>query len=102
GIGRAMAVGLAEAGANIVGVSASLPASGGAVGEEVARARKVHDIGAVGGHFAGGFMYGHARGMLPAECARLGALAAAEVIAHFGARPQTDLRDLALTEGFAV
>lgn len=35
GIGRAMAVGLAEAGADIVGVSANLDASGGEVGEQV-------------------------------------------------------------------
>lgn len=35
GIGRAMAAGLAEAGADIIGVSASLEAGGGAVGREI-------------------------------------------------------------------
>lgn len=35
GIGRAMAAGLAEAGADIIGVSASLEADGGAVGQEI-------------------------------------------------------------------
>ncbi|BAM04708.1 SDR family oxidoreductase [Phycisphaera mikurensis] len=35
GIGRAMAVGLAEAGADVLGVSATLEADGGEVGEEV-------------------------------------------------------------------
>ena len=46
------------------------------------------------------------RGRAPAEtnldltdCARLGGLAAAEVIGHFGARPQADPRDLARQEG---
>lgn len=36
GIGKAMALGLAEAGADIIGVSASLESDGGAVGREVA------------------------------------------------------------------
>ena len=41
GIGKAMAIGLAEAGANIIGVSASLEKTGSAVGKEVeARGRK--------------------------------------------------------------
>ena len=38
GIGRAMAVGLAEAGADVVGVSATLEESGGEVGKDVAAA----------------------------------------------------------------
>ncbi|TWT40677.1 SDR family NAD(P)-dependent oxidoreductase [Botrimarina hoheduenensis] len=37
GIGRAMALGLAEAGADIVGVSATLPPDGGAVGKDIRR-----------------------------------------------------------------
>ncbi|MFM8821145.1 MAG: adenosine kinase, partial [Phenylobacterium sp.] len=32
-------------------------------------------------------------------CGRLGALAAAEVISHYGPRPQVSLRDLAAREG---
>jgi 2-deoxy-D-gluconate 3-dehydrogenase len=35
GIGRSMALGLAEAGADIIGVSASMPSDGGAIGDEV-------------------------------------------------------------------
>src|SRR3954464_8520870 len=35
GIGRSMALGLAEAGADIIGVSASMPSDGGAIGQEV-------------------------------------------------------------------
>lgn len=63
---------------------------------------EVHDLTGAGDLFAGGYMYGHARGMPPADCARLGALAAAEVISHFGARPQTSLRDLAREAGFSL
>ena len=37
GIGQAMAVGLAEAGANIIGVSKSMPERGGETGEMVRR-----------------------------------------------------------------
>jgi sugar/nucleoside kinase (ribokinase family) len=33
-------------------------------------------------------------GFHPARCARLGGLAAAEVISHFGARPRIPLSDL--------
>ncbi|RAI03737.1 adenosine kinase [Acuticoccus sediminis] len=61
---------------------------------------KVVDLTGAGDLFAGGYMLGHARGLAPAECARLGALCAAEVISHFGARPQTTLADLAKDAGF--
>ena len=42
---------------------------------------------------------GLARDMDPVEAARLGALGAAEVIGHLGARPETSLRALAEAEG---
>ena len=54
------------------------------------------------GLFAAGFLFGHARGMDPETCAKLGALAAAEVISHIGARPQVSLKDLAAQHGFSV
>ncbi len=44
GIGRSMALGLAEAGADIIGVSASMTSAGGAIGDEVR---------ALGRHFSG-------------------------------------------------
>ena len=37
-----------------------------------------------------------------AACARLGALAAAEIIQHLGARPKVDLRQLAQADGIAL
>ena len=69
--------------------------------EEVAAspiARLVDTTGA-GDLFAAGFLAGLARGADHRACARLGALAAAHIIQHVGARPQTNLRDLATQEG---
>jgi len=60
-----------------------------------------HPVGAVvdttgaGDLYAAGFMFGLSRGRSLQACGRLGSLAAAEVIAHVGARPQTPLAQLA-------
>lgn len=57
------------------------------------------DATGAGDLFAAGFIYGMARD-LPLEVAgRMGCIAAAEVISHFGARPQTDLKALFAREG---
>ncbi|MGB7036683.1 MAG: adenosine kinase, partial [Xanthobacteraceae bacterium] len=45
------------------------------------------------------FLFGVARGADDRTCGRLGALAAAEVIQHIGARPEASLRDLARENG---
>lgn len=50
------------------------------------------DATGAGDQFAAGFLYGLATGRDMATAGRMGALAAAEVISHLGARPQTDLR----------
>jgi adenosine kinase len=60
---------------------------------------KVVDATGAGDLFAAGFLVGLARGASPRDCARLGALAAAEVIQHMGARPETSLKALAAAEG---
>ena len=44
--------------------------------------------------FAAGFLFGHTSGKSLAECARLGGIAAAEVISHVGARPEQALSKL--------
>jgi sugar/nucleoside kinase (ribokinase family) len=65
-------------------------------------ASPVHDVvdtTGAGDLFAAGFLAGHARGLDHATSARLGALAAAEVIQHIGARPQHDLVALAKAQG---
>ncbi len=57
-------------------------------------ARAVDTTGA-GDLYAAGFLYGHARGFGPALCGRLGGVAAAEIVSHYGARPEADLAALA-------
>lgn len=60
---------------------------------------KVVDTTGAGDLFAAGFLYGHVRGQSLESCARLGSLAAGEVIAHVGARPSADLASLAKARG---
>jgi sugar/nucleoside kinase (ribokinase family) len=55
---------------------------------------KVVDTTGAGDLFAAGFLFGYTHGKPLAECARLGGLAAAEVISHVGARPEQPLREL--------
>lgn len=55
----------------------------------------VVDTTGAGDLFAAGYLVGHTRRLAVAECARLGAIAAAEVIGHVGARPQVPLASLA-------
>jgi sugar/nucleoside kinase (ribokinase family) len=54
----------------------------------------VVDTTGAGDLYASGFLWGYTRGLAPARCAKAGAVAAAEVISHFGARPETDLKAL--------
>jgi sugar/nucleoside kinase (ribokinase family) len=55
---------------------------------------KVVDTTGAGDLYAAGFLFGFTRGKPLAECARLGGLAAAEVISHVGARPEQALKTL--------
>ncbi|HEX6101948.1 MAG TPA: adenosine kinase [Alphaproteobacteria bacterium] len=59
--------------------------------EPVAR---VVDTTGAGDLYAAGFLFGLTQGRPPAECARIGAIAAAEVISHVGARPERPLKAL--------
>ena len=52
------------------------------------------DATGAGDQFAAGFLYGMAMGAGLATSGRMGCVAAAEVISHFGARPEADLRAL--------
>ena len=97
-------------------------ASGRQAGEEprgigVAGAGGVHNLGRLGGDryrlgaapanvvdttgagdaYAAGFLAGLTAGRDLAACGRIASIAAAEIIGHYGARPQADLR--ALTAG---
>ena len=60
---------------------------------------RVVDTTGAGDLFAAGFLSGLARGADDRTCGRLGALAAAEVIQHLGARPEASLRNLARENG---
>ena len=62
---------------------------------------RVVDTTGAGDLFAAGFLYGLARGADDRTCGRLGALAAAEIIQHLGARPEASLTQLARENGLA-
>jgi len=56
---------------------------------------KVIDTTGAGDQYAAGFLYGLSRAKPLADCGKLGCVAAAEVISHFGPRPETSLKALA-------
>lgn len=57
------------------------------------------DATGAGDQFAAGFIYGMATGQSLDIAGRMGCVAAAEVISHFGARPETELKRLFRAEG---
>jgi sugar/nucleoside kinase (ribokinase family) len=63
---------------------------------------KMVDTTGAGDLFAAGFLFGLVRGASHENAGRLGALAAAEVIQHIGARPQVSLKELAIKNGLPV
>jgi sugar/nucleoside kinase (ribokinase family) len=63
---------------------------------------KIVDTTGAGDLFAAGFLFGLVRGAGHEAAGRLGALAAAEVIQHIGARPQVSLKELAKKNGLPV
>ena len=71
----------------------------GPVAVPAAPVDRVVDTTGAGDLFAAGFLYGITNGLSPEDSARLGGVCAAEVISHVGARPQADLRALAVAAG---
>jgi sugar/nucleoside kinase (ribokinase family) len=59
---------------------------------------KVLDTTGAGDAYAAGFLAGWTAGKPLAACGRMGSLAAAEVISHYGARPEADLKAIVANE----
>lgn len=59
------------------------------------------DTTGAGDLFAAGFLLGIAQGRPLAEAGKMGAISAAEIISHYGARPDCSLKDLAEEAGIA-
>ena len=55
---------------------------------------EVVDTTGAGDLFAAGFLTGHVRGESLERCLEMGAICAAEIISHYGARPEADLKEL--------
>jgi sugar/nucleoside kinase (ribokinase family) len=66
----------------------------GVLGSPAEPVEQVLDTTGAGDLFAAGFLYGYTRDHSLPECARLGAIAAAEVISHVGPRPLVELKTL--------
>ncbi|HEY7270430.1 MAG TPA: adenosine kinase, partial [Dehalococcoidia bacterium] len=60
----------------------------------------VVDTTGAGDAYAAGFLYAYTHGRDLHDCGQLGGLMAAEVISHYGARAEADLRTLAAASGF--
>jgi len=63
---------------------------------------RVVDTTGAGDQYAAGFLVGLARGLPLRDCARLGHIAAAEVITHYGPRPEKNYQALAMAAGIKV
>jgi sugar/nucleoside kinase (ribokinase family) len=61
--------------------------------------KKVVDTTGAGDQFAAGFLSGFTRGLDLRSCGKIGGIAAAEVISHYGARPATSLKTLVERDG---
>jgi sugar/nucleoside kinase (ribokinase family) len=75
--------------------SVVITAAGERVRVEAQRMGGVVDTTGAGDLYAAGFLFGHTQGYDLETSARLGSLAAAEVISHLGARPEQSLAGLA-------
>jgi sugar/nucleoside kinase (ribokinase family) len=83
-----------------LGAKGSIVAQGSdVVSVPAAPVTRVVDTTGAGDSYAAGFLYGVIRESGPERSARLGALAAAEIVSHLGARPLARLSDLAVTAG---
>src|SRR5579863_390765 len=100
----------AEAAAAVRGHVAVAALTRSAQGSLVLADGKAHDVRAApvehvvdttgaGDLYAAGFLYGLTRGLALPTCGAVGSLCAAEIISHFGARPEARLRELVAAAG---
>jgi len=80
-------------------LGAAVSSDAGVIEVPASQVSQVVDATGAGDLFAAGFCFGFTHGMDVEASARLGALAAAEVIGHLGARPETSLAALAAATG---
>jgi adenosine kinase len=76
--------------------------SDGVVAVPASKISKLVDTTGAGDLFAAGFLFGLVRNAGYENAGKLGAMAAAEVIQHIGARPQVSLKELAGKNGLPV
>jgi sugar/nucleoside kinase (ribokinase family) len=62
---------------------------------------RVVDTTGAGDLYASGFLYGLIRALPLQVCGEIGSLCAAEIISHFGARPEVNLSELVVNAGHA-
>ncbi|MEO0397933.1 MAG: adenosine kinase [Pseudomonadota bacterium] len=79
--------------------SVLIPRDGDTVNVDAIPPAQLVDTTGAGDAYAAGMLFGIARELPLATAGALGALAASEVISHFGARPQTSLEALAENAG---
>jgi sugar/nucleoside kinase (ribokinase family) len=87
--------GVCEIAALTRGARGSIIVAGDAVHVIDAHPTQVVDTTGAGDLYAAGFLFGFTHQRPLEVCGRLASLAAAEVISHLGARPETSLRELA-------
>lgn len=74
-----------------VGARGAIVTRGGQQWQVPTAAAEVVDVTGAGDLFAAGFLHGVVNGADPETCAKMGNVAAGEVISHIGARPEADL-----------
>jgi sugar/nucleoside kinase (ribokinase family) len=74
-------------------------AKGGTLHIPAEPVEKVVDTTGAGDQYAAGFLFGLTQGRSLHDCGRLASIAAAEVISHYGPRPEVSLKDLAASKG---
>lgn len=82
-----------EAGAVILTDSDTIPVG-------VVPVEHIIDTTGAGDLFAAGFLFGITHNYSLENCGRLGAMCAAEIISHYGARPEVSLKELLFKKGF--